>query len=255
MELHKDSQKLWIQDLQPTVETNIGFIETYVDPLGVRAEFEGWVAIVNKDESSKLANLVSEAAELIKNLPWPKEYEKDKFQKPDFTSLDVVTYGCSETPLGICLPNYDDIRMNLGYKNVNLSNSYPEPTSDTVRFVGAGEMDLYLKHFKDSEFLLVALHELLGHGTGKLLQENKTDHKLNFSPDLKNPFTDTPITTYYRADETYASSIFVNQALASSPASSTSTPPTKSAVPTPLPTTWRATSGRWRFCVRSEHDG
>ena len=43
----KESQKLWVKDISPVVESNIGFIESYRDPAGVRSEWEGmgkWLA-------------------------------------------------------------------------------------------------------------------------------------------------------------------------------------------------------------------
>ena len=65
MEKHKESQILWLKDKSPVVETNIGFIETYADPLGQRGEFEGFVAVVDKENSKRFMMLVDMAPELI----------------------------------------------------------------------------------------------------------------------------------------------------------------------------------------------
>jgi len=35
---------------------------------------------------------VNQAPELIKVLPWGPDFEVDKFQKPDFTALEVVNF-------------------------------------------------------------------------------------------------------------------------------------------------------------------
>lgn len=204
MNAHKNSQIHWVKDLSPQVESNIGFIETYRDPSGVRGEWEGLVAMVNQDRTAKFGALVNKASSLIPFLPWDQLYEKDTFTPPDFTSLEVLTFAGSGVPAGINIPNYDDVRLNVGFKNVSLGNvlsaNPKKPKKEEVITFLNSSLQAKFRKWRDDAFeVQVGLHELLGHGTGKLLQETLPG-VFNFDRALH-----PEIATYYAPNETWGS--------------------------------------------------
>ena len=138
---------------------------------------------------------------LGKYIPWPKEFEKDKFLKPDFTSLDVVTFASFDTPRGINIPNYDDIRGDIGFKNVFLANNIVMPKKRPL-YLNEVDGQLVIDYFSQSAFHQVSYHELLGHGCGKLFTEK--DGHFNFDRNIINPLTGKPIESWYVGNETWS---------------------------------------------------
>ncbi|KAH9899428.1 aflatoxin-detoxifizyme [Cubamyces lactineus] len=203
IDAHIKGSEHWVKDIGPVVESYIGFVETYVDPYGGRAEWEGFTAIVDKQLSAKYETLVRDAPELIKSLPWGKDFEVDVFRKPDFTALEVVTFATGGIPAGINIPNYYEIRESVGFKNVSLANILAaKAPNEELTFIHPDDVELYNKWDSRAFEVQVANHELLGHGSGKLFKEN-ADGTKNFDPEkIINPLTGKPITSWYKPGQT-----------------------------------------------------
>lgn len=92
---YRDSQKLWVTDKSPAIETFIGFVEPYRDPHGVRGEWQSIVCISDPIENLRLKQLVDNSDSFICLLPWAVTglnggkgpFEKDLFDPPDFASV------------------------------------------------------------------------------------------------------------------------------------------------------------------------
>ena len=104
LDAYRDSQRTWVKDINPRVENIFGFVEPYRDPHGIRAEFEGLVAISDPEETKALTTLVEKSATFIRRLPWAEgatendgkgPFEKALFEPPDFTSIHSKVESCS----------------------------------------------------------------------------------------------------------------------------------------------------------------
>ncbi|KWX13100.1 Dipeptidyl-peptidase III [Giardia duodenalis assemblage B] len=202
-DLHKRYSEHWVQDKDVVVETYQGFIETYRDPSGVRAEYEAFVACVDPDVSKALHNLVERAPEILPLLPYPRALERDEFIPPVYNAINILCFLNTFSPIGINIPNYDDTRKDIGFKNVTLYNVLMKagPARILIDFVPEEYKEIYTRNLSEAMFLNVALHELFGHGTTKLLQESDLQNG------VLNPLDESGgrLTTCYKDGETYSS--------------------------------------------------
>lgn len=107
------------------------------------------------------------------------------------------------------IPNYDDIRQDEGFKNVSLGNvlaaSYGAGDKP-VPFIKAEDQALF-KSLKGPAFeVQVGVHELLGHGSGKLFHQDSPGAINLVDQKFINPLTGDPVTgPFYAPGSTWDS--------------------------------------------------
>lgn len=186
---------MWANDTEPYVDYVNGFIETYNDPMGMKAS---WEAIVDyKDlEATKRTEIITANSQWFEdNSPIQPKYRKEKVTGVAAKVINIAMLGgdCYPgSPLGINLPNADWIRKEVGSKSVTLANitdAYDEASK------GSGFLDEFAatpeekerssKYGSISGALHTDLHECVGHAGGKLAEGTDPTALKNYASSLE----------------------------------------------------------------------
>lgn len=172
----------WVRDKDATVDTINGFIEVYMDPRGVKGSWESAVYFVNKEKTGAIKSLAAEAQWFEDRMPWKKAYRKPDVKGITANAIEVVieTGDCGPvTPIGINLPNDQGIRETHGSKSVSLSNvieagDKATPTTFRTEFAWSAEEAARAKQWSTlAGELLVNMHEVIGHASGRVSPQLK----------------------------------------------------------------------------------
>lgn len=205
-----DYSILWVNDTASDIDFINGFIETYGDPLGMKAS---WEALVNyKDsESSQRTSTISQYAQWFEDQsPTDKRFKKEEVRG---VSAKVITAAIlagdlyPATAIGINLPNSNWIRAVHGSKSVSISNiteAYHKASQGNgfnEEFVYSNvEKEWLEKYGHITSNLHTDLHECVGHGSGKLLPGVDPDALKAYGATIEEARADL-FGLYYMADE------------------------------------------------------
>lgn len=200
---------LWVEDTASDVDFVNGFIETYGDPMGMKASWESTVNFMNK-EATKRTKVISDNAQWFEDhSPVDNRFKKEKVKGVSAKVITVTMLGGDcypATPIGINLPNADWIRRDHGSKSVtieNITQAYDAASQGNgfnEEFVWSdAERNAIGKYGFITDNLHTDLHECLGHGSGKLLPNVDPDGLKAYSSTLEEARADL-FGLYYLAD-------------------------------------------------------
>lgn len=170
---------LWVNEQNAKVDFVNGFIESYGDPLGLKASWESIVNFKDEEATKRTETLSANAKWFEEHSPVDNRFKKDTVNGITAKVITAAILGGDlypSTAIGINLPNSNWIRSVHGSKSVtigNLTDAYNKAAhgngfneefvySDTERAL----LDKYADLTND---LHTDLHECLGHGSGQLL--------------------------------------------------------------------------------------
>ncbi len=201
----------WVQDTGSTVDYINSFIEVYHDPLGYKATYETVVQVKDLDASEKMAVISDNIQYFEDNSPIMDAHKKEKVVGVSYRMINVVGEAGATTPatpIGVNLPNANWIRAAHGSKSISLTNI--EGAYENARGEGfleefafsAEELERAKKYGAVSSKMHTALHEVVGHASGKLEPGVATPKEtlMNYSSTLEEARADL-VALYFIMDQ------------------------------------------------------
>jgi len=165
----------WVQN-NARVDFANGFIEVYRDARAAKGTSQSFVSITDEKMNQLMLKLAANAQYFEDRDPWAQQYKKQGVKAPMAKACETLieTGDFHVGTVGDNLPNENEIREKYGSKSFLFTGS-----SRTLR-QGAGfgaleefaasaeEIQLAKKYGEEASDLMTALHEIIGHGSGKL---------------------------------------------------------------------------------------
>jgi len=168
---------VWVETVEGDVDYINGFIEVYNDPKGYRGSYESVVQIKDFEMSKKMNDVSNNAQWFEDNSPIMETHKKESVVGISYNTVNVAGEAgdsSPSTPIGINLPNANWIRAEHGSKSVSLGNilyAYGNAGSSgrlNEFAFSEKEIELEKKYGEDAGSLSTALHEVIGHASGKI---------------------------------------------------------------------------------------
>ena len=165
----------WVHDDSPVDFTN-GFIEVYKDPRGLKGAMQSYVTVVDEKMNKLMKEFASNAKYFEQRAPWEDKYKLDAPHPPIVNTVEalIMTADYDVTTVGENLPNEAEIHDRYGSKSFIFSTSMralsaARGTKVSQEFAYTEEERARAEKYQAlASDLLVAMHEVLGHGSGKM---------------------------------------------------------------------------------------
>jgi dipeptidyl-peptidase III len=165
----------WVHDDNPVDFTN-GFIEVYKDPRGLKGAMQSYVTVVDLKMNDLMKQFAANAKYFEQRAPWDAKYKLEAPHPPVVNTVEALieTADFDVDTIGENLPNEAEIHDKYGSKSFiftgstrafaaaigsNSSNEFAYSEEERAR------ADKYLALAEDMQ---TAMHEVLGHGSGKM---------------------------------------------------------------------------------------
>jgi dipeptidyl-peptidase-3 len=166
---------LWLRD-NSAVDFASGFIEVYRDARGVKGSSQMLVSVTDQTLDPLMHKLADNAVYFERHAPWDDRFKKLDVKPPVGKAIEtVVETGDFEVGVtGDNLPNEQEIREKYGSKSLLLTSSLnafavARGAKVAVEFSpNADEAALFAKYGITAQNMITAMHEVIGHGSGKV---------------------------------------------------------------------------------------